>query len=285
MIGKGREASAFESKRYIGIATCSLVAVNPDEKECEELGIFYDDQPITTVNIDDMDVPMAKIRFVMSVPDIDHKFNCTFNLRKRYRYNRDKTKAQVIDRFGRTAWGTVDDVRAKRQLMSSKGTPLNIDLDYRPAIDGEAGLTEFIKTFLMIPNKDRWDTAQGKFIPDPLVKPEDCMCRLETLDAIFKGDFSEITEAINAYKNNKIRIMFGVRNDMASGKIYQVFYQNKFSFAWSNNNKIFERELAGLTSANTEYGAYPLREYKVEATEIAPETEQQEEGPVNDLPF
>lgn len=286
MIGKGRETKERDTRKYIGVATCSLLAINPEDLQCEELGL--ENSPIlSTVTIDDVEIPQVKVRMVMKSMVPEHQFLCNFILRKRYRYNKDKTKAQVIDKFGRTAWGMIDDIRAKRPLMSSKGTLLNIDPDYRPAMDGEAGLTEFIKTFLMIPGPDKWDSAQGKFVRNLDIKAEDCLCRLESWDAIFKGDLSEIVDAINAFKTNKIRIMFGIRNDMNTGSIYQTFYQNKFMYPWATSTKVWEKELAGLTGGNTEYGTYPLREYKVEATEIAPKEDplNGEQESVNDLPF
>ena len=60
-------------------------------------------------------------------------------LRKEYRFNKDKTKVQVIDKYGRTAWVTIEQAKAKRFLYMLM-VPANLDADYRPCFVGEEEL-------------------------------------------------------------------------------------------------------------------------------------------------
>ena len=268
---------ATEIKRYTGVGSVFVVGVNPNKAELEKLydrELDKDPEYITEKD----GVTSARIDFIIKT-DPTAKCNNGIELltkfsmfiRNEYRFNRDKTKVQVIDKYGRTAWVTKEQAKA-HEIPVYKNGPANIDKDYRPAYVGEEDITNFLKLFLGISNVEKWvkNEATGRREVVGLVdNPQDCECRLENIEDYFKGKFNEIKDAINLMPNNKIKVLFGVRTT-DEGKQYQDVYTRKFL---SNTVSVYDK-LAEDVQTNKDNGAYPntefviadLQEYTVQAT-------------------
>ena len=277
--GKAQESKeAPEIKRYTGVGSVFVLGVNPTKAELEKLyerELDKDPEYITEKD----GVISARIDFIIKT-DTAAKCNNNIELitklsmfiKKEYRYNKDKTKVQVIDKYGRTAWVTVEQAKNHEIPVYSNGKPANLDKDYRPAYNGEEVITNFPKTFLGIPNVEKWvkNEETGKREVVGLVdNPQDCECRLEHIEDYFKGKFSEIRDAISLMPNNKIKVLFGVRTT-DEGKQYQDIYTRMFL----NNATNSYDKLSQDVQNNKDNGAYPntefviadLQEYTVEAT-------------------
>ena len=135
--------------RYIGVAPVYVLGVNPTKAELEG---FYntslEKDPEYTGSKDN--VPFVRIDFIVKTDapranEIDLTTKVSFFLRREKRVNRDNTKVQVIDKYGRTAWVTNEQLKAHEIPMYTNG-PANLDADYRPVYNGEEKLTDFIKT-------------------------------------------------------------------------------------------------------------------------------------------
>ena len=268
---------ATEIKRYTGVGSVFVVGVNPNKAELEKLydrELDKDPEYITEKD----GVTSARIDFIIKT-DPTAKCNNGIELltkfsmfiRNEYRFNKDKTKVQVIDKYGRTAWVTKEQAKA-HEIPVYKNGPANIDKDYRPAYVGEEDITNFLKLFLGISNVEKWvkNEATGRREVVGLVdNPQDCECRLENIEDYFKGKFNEIKGAINLMPNNKIKVLFGVRTT-DEGKQYQDVYTRKFL---SNTVSVYDK-LAEDVQNNKDNGAYPntefvvadLQEYTVQAT-------------------
>lgn len=277
---KGAESKeATGIKRYIGVAPCFIKAVNPNKTEFEQIfNTNLDNEPeyIGTVNIDGTDIPNVRLSFVLQ-PDVEKvgfevgPQNMSLFIQKRPRYNRDQTKVQVIDKYGRTAWVTIEQAKNHEIPVYSNG-PANLDKNYRPAYVGEAELTDFLKVYLNIPNAMKY--VNNTWVPSDNL--QDCEARLENIDNLFKGDFSEIREAILLQPLNKVKVLFGVKTT-EDNKQYQAFYTQMFLrnnvADYSRLDKdIQERKLAGAYPT-TEFEAVELHEYTVEATNFTNNTE------------
>ena len=268
---------ATEIKRYTGVGSVFVVGVNPNKTELEKLydrELDKDPEYITEKD----GVTSARIDFIIKTDptakcnngiELLTKFS-TF-IRNEYRFNKDKTKVQVIDKYGRTAWVTKEQAK-NHEIPVYKNGPANIDKDYRPAYVGEEDITNFLKLFLGISNVEKWvkNEATGRREVVGLVdNPQDCECRLENIEDYFKGKFNEIKGAINLMPNNKIKVLFGVRTT-DEGKQYQDVYTRKFL---SNTVSVYDK-LAEDVQNNKDNGAYPntefvvadLQEYTVQAT-------------------
>lgn len=297
-ISRGNESKeAQEFKRYIGVAPVFIKAVNPNKKEHEELfNTKLEEAPNylgTVTDNDGKEVQNARIQVVFQ-PDVEKiGFEMPLITMALFIQNRPKMgaasgKTQVIDKYGRTAWATPEELAAHMIPVYSNG-PADIDRDYRPAYVGEEELMAFVKTYLCIPNINTWDNNLKKMVPNTKVKPEDCECRFDNLDKIFKGDFSEIIEALGYQPTNKIKVLLGVRTDVESGKLYQSVYTRRFMSNASNNYSSLDKEIQEMIknamengrTLNTEYEVGPVHEYTIAATEITPTNTEMPAG----LPF
>ena len=268
---------ATEIKRYTGVGSVFVVGVNPNKAELEKLydrELDKDPEYLTEKN----GVTSARIDFIIKT-DPTAKCNNGIELltkfsmfiRNEYRFNKDKTKVQVIDKYGRTAWVTKEQAK-NHEIPVYKNGPANIDKDYRPAYVGEEDITNFLKLFLGISNVEKWvkNEATGRREVVGLVdNPQDCECRLENIEDYFKGKFNEIKDAINLMPNNKIKVLFGVRTT-DEGKQYQDVYTRKFL---SNAVSVYDKLSEDVQSAkdngaypNTEFVIADLQEYTVQAT-------------------
>lgn len=292
-IAKGKESTeATGYKRYIGVGAAFVKAVNPNKKEMEALyGREQENEPeyVGTVERDGKDIPNVRISFITN-PDpekygegilIPH----TYFLRREYRYNSDKTKVQVIDKYGRTAWVTIEQAKNHEIPMYSNG-PANLDKDYRPAFVGEEELTQFLINYLNIPNVMKYDRANNKwYLVD---NPQDSECRLDEIEKYFKGDFTELRSAIALQPTNKVKILYGVRTS-DDNKQYQTTYtrmtlKNSVTDYSKLDADVMEMKSRSTSTsvAQTEYRVDDFQEYKVEATHITESTAATESS---DLPF
>lgn len=292
-IAKGKESTeATGYKRYIGVGAAFVKAVNPNKKEMEALyGREQENEPeyVGTVERDGKDIPNVRISFITN-PDpekygegilIPH----TYFLRREYRYNSDKTKVQVIDKYGRTAWVTIEQAKNHEIPMYSNG-PANLDKDYRPAYVGEEELTQFLINYLNIPNVMKYDRANNKwYLVD---NPQDSECRLDEIEKYFKGDFTELRSAIALQPTNKVKILYGVRTS-DDNKQYQTTYtrmtlKNSVTDYSKLDADVMEMKSRSTSTsvAQTEYRVDNFQEYKVEATHITESTAATESS---DLPF
>ena len=292
-IAKGKESpEATGYKRYIGVGAAFVKAVNPNQKEMEALyGREQENEPeyVGTVERDGKDIPNVRISFITN-PDPD-KYGegilipHTYFLRREYRYNSDKTKVQVIDKYGRTAWVTIEQAKNHEIPMYSNG-PANLDKDYRPAYVGEEELTQFLINYLNIPNVMKYDRANNKwYLVD---NPQDSECRLDEIEKYFKGDFTELRSAIALQPANKVKILYGVRTS-DDNKQYQTTYtrmtlKNSVTDYSKLDADVMEMKSRSTSAsvAQTEYRVDDFQEYKVEATPITESTATTESS---DLPF
>ena len=265
-------------KRYIGVAPVKVLAVNPTKAELEAIYNTTLDKDIEYTGTQDVEgnkVPYARIDFIVATDaekanGIEMITKVSYFIRKEYRFNRDKSKVQVIDKYGRTAWVTKEEANA-HEIPVYKNGPANLDKDYRPSYVGEEDFTNFIKTYLNIPNVQRY--IDGKWV---LVdNPSECEARMDNIDKLFAGDFKELKEIMSYQPNNKVKVLFGVRTT-DDGKQYQAAYtqmvlRNGVTDFSKLDADLQERKAAGAYST-TEFEVVPIHEYNVDAT------------PVEDLP-
>lgn len=270
----GKESTeSVAVKKYIGIAPMYVLAVNPNKAELEKLyntELEKEPEYLTKTEIDGKEVENIRIDFIVKSDEekcgTDFTTKLSFFLRKEYRFNRDQTKVQVIDKYGRTAWVTKEQLQTKEIPVYSSGQA-NLDKDYRPCFVGEEDLTNFIKTFLNIPNVMKYVNNTWVMVDNP----SECEARLDNIEKYFKNDFSELKSIIKLQPKNKVKVMFGVRT-ADDGKQYQTFYSQK---VLSNNagdaayakldKELQERKALGAYS-NVEFVAQPITEYTVKAT-------------------
>lgn len=272
----GQESKeAISIPRYIGLGVVRVAAVNPNKKETETLFKTTLDKEPEYVTVKDQDgkkTTSARVDVVLhTVPEdnngIDALTRMALWVRNSYRTNKDNTKIQVIDKYGRTAWVTKEEFDNHEIPTYSNGNKANIDKDYRPCYQGEEELTDFFKALLNIPSpmvyKDnKWVEADNL---------NECLARFDNIENLFKGDFSELQTAWKLQQNNKVKVEFGVRSN--EGKLYQDFFTRLF--LKNNQTSTVKLEEAIKTAqasgayANTEFQVCALKEYVVAATDLS----------------
>lgn len=302
MISKGNVSKeAQEFKRYIGVCPVFVKAVNPNKAEHEKLfNTTLKEAPAYVQDKeDDKGNSYKNVRIsVVMQPDVENigfempLITMPLFVTNQKQIGTKSGKYQVVDKYGRFAWATEAEISAKEIPTYSNGKKADISSDYRIACVGEEDLTAFIKTFLCIPNITKWNNDKKCMIPNNDVKPEDCECRLEieSLEKLFKGDFSEIKDILGFQPTNKVKVCLGVRTDTNSGKLFQSVYTKKFMSNASTNynslDKMLQTDISYATEnnkvLNTEYSAEAVHEYSVTPTNFSatPETASS-----NDMPF
>lgn len=285
---KGMESKEGNAvKRYIGVAPVFVLAVNPNKAELEKLyntQLENDPEYLGEVEVgeDKHKVQNIRLDFIVKTDaekcgGIEFTTKVPFFIRKEYRYNRDKTKVQVIDKYGRTAWVTIEQAKA-HEIPVYKNGPANIDKDYRPLYSGEEELTKFIKAYLNIPNV-------MKYVNDTWVmvdNPEDCEARLENITDYFNGNFKELRDVIALQPNNKVKVLFGVKT-IDDNKQYQAVYNQMFlrniTTDYSKLDENLQERKAAGAYPTTEFTVCDLKEYNVESTDLS------NSGATGDMPF
>ena len=129
--------------RYIGVGSVFVLGVNPNKEELEKLyNTQLENAPeyLSEIEVgeDKHKVPNVRIDFIVKTNaekcnGIDFTTKVSFFIRKEARVNRDGSKVQVIDKYGRTAWVTKEQYKNKEIPVYTNG-PANIDKDYRACL-------------------------------------------------------------------------------------------------------------------------------------------------------
>lgn len=266
-----QSTEAVEIKRYVGVAPVKVLAVNPDKATLEKyFNTTLENEPTYTGDNDG--IKYARVDFLVQTDaekcGVDMITRLSFYIRNEKRYNRDKTKIQVIDEYGRTAWVTADEFKEKRIPIYSNGSAANISNNYRACLNGEEYLTNFVRTYLNIPNVMRYVNNTWIMIENP----SDAECRFDNIKDWFDGKFTDIKDINTLMPENKVKVLFGVKN-AENGNQYQDFYNRMFL---SNGTSRYERLQKEVTTSlqngsypNTEFEVCAIKEYVVNATPIA----------------
>lgn len=275
-IGKTQESTETqEFKKYVGVGSSFVVAVNPNKKELEEIfGREMANEPEYVVDTDNG--KEARITFVVKTDPstcngIEMVNRVMFTLRNAPAYNRDQTKVQVIDKFGNSTWADTEIAKAGGKILTAGGNNAKIADDYRMACVGETDLIDFLKPYLCV--GDAFNYVNGSWVLKE--NTDDYVFGLEHIKDYFSGDFSEIKEAIKLQPNNKVKLLYGVRTT-DEGKQYQtVATRHGFvlpNYAGSRALARLESELSRAKDngsyANTDFRVQELAEYTVEATNL-----------------
>lgn len=275
-VGKTTESKeAAEIKRYIGVGSTYIKGVNPDKKTLDSfMGFESKNEPEYVKDKDDS--KMAIIRFLTETDptqcnDIDLKSSITFILTNVPAYNKDQTKVQVIDEYGNSTWASVEDAKAGKKLFSSNGHELKIGSKYRMAYRGEADLVAFLKTYLCI--DDAFNYVNGSWVLKD--NAADYLFGLEHIKDYFKGDFSELNEALKLQPNNKVKLLYGVRTT-DKGQYQDIAARDELFLRNSAGAKAIAKMAEQLAKdkqagayASTEFKVQELAEYDVKATDLS----------------
>ena len=254
-------------QKYIGVSPVSIVALNPTKEELETLlgrsiskNLEYfskDASGANQIRLDfwvkpdanwgrQLDVPLQKITFFIS---------------ETVSINKDKTKVQVIDKYGNTGWVTKEDFKLKNVPENFK----RLTNTYRECYSGEDRLIDFLKKWLNIPENSVYKNGVWEFIPDM----SKCEAEFKNIKSLIKGDIKDLQTLIKKYPSYKVKVAFGVKTT-EDNKKYQTVYTGLFLKHSSGYYDRFDtaikadKERGALT--NVEFSSEQLKPYEVEPT-------------------
>lgn len=260
---------ASEFKKFIGVGSFRVLGVNPNKEEMEKfLGRELSQEPVylkDMVDTNDNNKPYKQLRvtYMIQADLKDHegkdikanqfltesfKTTITFFLDSRYNFNSDKTKVQGIDKYGRTAWMTVEQAKNHQIPVYANG-PAKIDKDYRPAYRGEAELLNFIKNYLNVAAIDTYNKNTNEWVTNQ--HPEDCEASLDNIQKYFKGDISELKEHCTLMPTNLVKLLVGVKTNN-EGKQFNVVFTKATAKNGSNPFNYFKKEVDADSAYHTD---------------------------------
>lgn len=302
-------------KKFVGVGSFRILGVNPSK---EELEAFYgreqskepeylkqkedtkdlgpDGNPKKYMQLRACFMIQADLNYEDGKPIKEnaaltepYKTTVNFFVDSRYNYNSDKTKVQVIDKYGRTAWCTIEQAKNHQIPVYANG-PAKLDKDYRPAYRGEEELLSFLVNYLNITPIETYNKNTGQWITNP--HPEDCEAGLYEIQNYFKGDISELKKDCAMIPTNRVKLCVGVRTNNEGQQFGTVFTR----FTMRNGSTSYTKmkdEIMGQNDQNTVYSDDPagiisnIHEYteNVKETSFSGNDDPFAASQANDLPF
>lgn len=285
-------------KKYIGVASVNVLALNPNNEKLRKYGwsIPEDAPEPTYVTTDSEGKKSARVRFLVQIQELEEKpiVAMDFWIREDVQFNRDKTKCKIIDKYGRTAFGTKDEVKSKSIPQYSNG-PAQISPDYKFCHVGEEELVSFLMKYLNITPLTTFSRLKNEFVPT--TNPG--ILTIDHWDWLMKGKMDELAGYIAMQPSNRVKVVFGIRNT-EDNKSYQTFlngtflsngsFVNKVSGEYAQARKAIDRWAEYHTNGMTTFSAEPIKEWSVSATQVTEQSDDLEDtGDMpdfeDDLPF
>ena len=272
-IGKtqeSREAGEGGFKRYVGYGSSFVKMLNPTKEELDEFMGF--ESSFNPEYVEEKDgVKQVNINFIVETdPDtcngIDIKNKAIITLRLKPALSSTGETVEVIDDYGNYTRMNYEDAKAHKAL------PGNYKIDqtgYRIACEGEVDLTVFLRKLLCLPNSLDYNNGVWTVKKDA---KENAMFKLEHIKDYFKGDFSEIKEALALQPNNKIKLLYGVKTKDDGKKQQSICTSADLVLANNANANAIAKAEKDLISAknNNKYSKIDYRVCELQEWDVKP---------------
>lgn len=311
-----RSGEFMDIKKYVGVASVNILAINPNNAKLRMFGWDIPDNAEEPVYVTEVEKngtiqKRARVRFMVQIQDLPDKpvIPLDFWIRKDKIKNGAGTKGKIIDCYGRTAWGTAEEIKAKKIPVYKGGTHAQIASNYKMCHYGEEELVTFLIRYLGISPYNIFNRDNGKWE----VNKNPGKLTIDNWDKLCDGDVSELSEYIALQPDNCVKVVLGIRfND--DNRSYQFFLTNGYigngasperisgtyksaetliaKYMEEQNNR--SQNSPGYTVPMMKLSPKVVKEFKVEASDVKeqavedmPETVStpQYESITEDLPF
>lgn len=260
-------------KRYIGVAPFVVEGVNLNKEELSALygrEVTNDPVYLSTVDVNGKQVERVAITFYLSTEINGEKefFSARYSLTKAPQIGTQTGKYHVIDRFGRTAWVTEEELNTKSLPEKQR-----IDASYRPMYGGnEEYLIRFFRALLGVPSVEKWKRENGVNTYVGLIDdPESAVLCFDDINKFFAGDFTELRSMVKM-TNNKVKFAVGIRRS-DDNRVYHDLFINYPMPANSGNYARLEKEIGDAQDngayANTTFEICDLKEWVETPTDFS----------------
>lgn len=266
------EATFIDVKKFIGVGSVNVLAINPNNAKLRQYGWNIPDsqeEPKYVVT-DNQGKKSARVRFLVQVQDLKDKpiLAMDFWVRPEGALNSDGSKCKIIDAYGRTAWATKSEFQAHQVPQYGNG-PASISSDYKLCHVGEEELVNFMMKYLNVTPLQM--LKDGNWVATK--NPGTCTYEWKP---ICNGDVSELWKDVCQFPDNKVKVAFGIRtND--ENKSYQTFLNTKYfgngsrpgpDGEYTAAKNAIEKFKQNRPNAPVTFSAEPIHEWSVTATEV-----------------
>lgn len=200
---------------YTGIAPVSVIAVNPTLDELNSIGVNLRNEPEYTITLNEEEYNKIVFWVKCEVPSLSFTTKFEVLMQPNHRQSKDGSKFMWVNNIGQMTWSA--DVPAYDWWKNADKT--------RKAYIGEDHLVNFTKAWANV--------ASGGEVS------------FDTIDNIANGEVVELQEYVKILKDNKLRILVGVKD----GK-YQTVYNRHFGRLKPMRDDLFIKAL------NEDYGSF-----------------------------
>lgn len=294
-------------RKYKGVASVNVVAVNPDNAKLRSFGwdIAQDaDEPKYVVEFerDGKKTKSARVRLLVQIQDLEDKpvIALDFWLRPEAQITKDGKKCKIIDSYCRSAWATKAEF-TNHTIPQYENGPATISSDYKACHPGQEELVAFIHKYLNVTPLQVFSRDKNSWIPSAAPGK----LTIDNWNALCSGDAKELIEYISLQPKNCVKVILGIRTT-EDNKTYQTFMTgglrdgvyigngalpDKNTGEYASARRAIDKYLEGNSNPSTSFSAAPVSEWKETATEIQDNSDQFTDGvsssydDINDLPF
>lgn len=274
---ESKSTEFVDYKKYLGVASVNVLCVNPNNAKLKMYGWNVADnaeepQYVMTKERDGKLVTSTKIRLLVQIQDLEDKpiIPLDFWIGPEVSQSSDGQKGKIIDNYGRTAWGSRDEIRAHK-IPQYKNGPASISSDYRMCHRGEEELITFIFKYLNITPLQVFSRSSNSY--EDTKNPG--KFSFDNWQKLCDGDVTELETYLKLQPKNQVKVILGIRtND--ENRTFQTFINTRFlgnsiradnktgEYASAQNiiNKYFEQH----QNSTDQFSAAPVREWSQTAT-------------------
>lgn len=292
----------IDVKKYIGVASVNVLAINPSNEKLRKYGWSIPDDAaepsyVTTTERDGKVTQSARVRFLVQIQDLEDKpvISLDFWCRPEVMINKEGSKCKVIDSFGRTAWGTREELKAHKVPVYSSGEA-NISTPYKPCHPGEEELVQFLFKYLNITPLQVFDRNKQAWMPSK----NPGRLTIDDWAAICNGNIKELGEYLALQPENRVKVVLGLRTT-EDNKTYQTFLNttyigngalpDKNTGEYLSARRAIDKYFENRSDSPYSFSAMPVQEWKETASTVVDNSEDVFESPSvtvdddDDLPF
>jgi hypothetical protein len=289
----------IDIKKYIGVASLNVVAINPNNEKLRMYGWNIPegaDEPvyIKTFEKDGKQQQMTRIRFLVQIQDLEDKpvTYLDFICKPEFSQNNPEPnsgklkKWKIIDSYGRTAWATKEEIEGHKIPQYTNG-PANISTPYKICHPGEEELISFLYKYLNITPLQIFDRTKQTWV----TTTNPGRLTIDDWKSICDGNTKELAYYVSQFPQNCVKVVLGVQTT-DDNKTYQTFLNTGYIGNGSRPNmgtgeydaarKLIDKYYSTRDQSQYSFSAAPVREWTVTASKV--EDNSLEPQP-DDLPF
>ena len=270
-------------KKYIGVASINVLAVNPNNATLRMYGWQIpedaDEPKYVTTNNDGK--KSARVRFLVQLNELKDKpvIPLDFWIQPDFRFTSDpeKSKCQIIDAFGRTAYATKQEYKEHAIPRYANGLA-SISSDYKACHVGEENLVKFIMKLLNVTPLKMFVKASNQWVDSK----NPGRLTIDDWGALCNGDVSEINGYLKLQPDNRVKVILGIKTS-DDNKTYQTFLASAYlgngsrvdittgEYVAARKALDKDREYADQNNKPYPfiYSAVPVKEWAPAATEVS----------------